>query len=208
MFIKADIVKTHVLCGLVIVASGFAGAVGQAKDTIAVPRRSLAEIEVTRAEIPKKACRFTRHEGEEYRLFASSWPGGSKKPVGQMSLKEAANFVLAVVAEDFTYDRASLAWVQGSPITEQGPEGPARRVGWFVDVLQGYHGVRFGDVQGVRNLEGGVHAMLEDPPAGVPDLEAKGPSVGIDVILWKVVREHGEARPVLNEEQVDRKSVV
>jgi len=202
MFIKADIVKTHVPCGLAIVATVFACSVGLAEDRITTPRRSLAEIEVTRAEIPKKACRFTRRQGEEYSLFAPSWPDGLKKPVGQMSLKEAADFVLAVVAENFAYDRTSLVWVTGSPITEQGPEGAARRVGWFVDVLQAYQGVRFGDVQGVRNLEGGVHAMLENPPAGVPELEAKGPSVDIDVILWKVVREHGEATPVLTKKQV------
>ena len=43
--------------------------------------------------------------------------------------------------------------------------------------------------------------MLNDMP-NVPGQKAQGPSVSIDVIIWKVVREHGKAKPVLPEKQV------
>lgn len=196
--------KKRMFHGVIRVGLLFASHLGCAQDTTTEKGKALAEIEVSRAEQPEETSRFKRDkDSERYSFYTESWAGKLPKSIGAMSSDEAADFVLKIVSDNFTsYDRQSLTWIEASPLSEQALNGPSRRVGWFVNILQGYKGAQLGHVRSMMKKAGGIHAMLNDPPSGAPQLKGEGPSVSIDVILWKVIREHGEAKPVVTTKRV------
>jgi hypothetical protein len=194
--------KKRAVVELVLAGFLLAGTMGCAEELPPAKGQECAEIEVARAEETKQVCQFKRNkENGEYSFYAGSWQGKLPKTMGQMSSDQAAKFVLTFVGDNFIYDRNSLGSVKAVPLTIVDGAGPARRCGWFIDILQEYKGATFGHVRGSTKREGGIHAMLNDPPDD-PEMKTHGPSVNIDVILWRVVREHGKAKAIVTEKHV------